>query len=300
MAETKTSATAVTAPDGRTILVHEAGDPTGRPLVVHHGSPSAGLCSERGHVQAVEHGIRLIGFDRAGYGGSDRNHGRSVADVAADVAAIIEALGVTRFVTWGSSGGGPHALACAALLPDRCAASICVSSLAPIDAEGLDWMAGMGTENVAEFEAALAGEEALVAYLADAPTQLASASAEEIAPSMRTVLCPADAEVLTDELAEDWVRVLQHGLMAGPGGWIDDDLAFLRDWGFDARAPRLGDVPVEVWHGGQDLMVPPAHGQWLAANVPGATLSFFEDEGHVSLLEHQMPLIYDAIARYTF
>jgi pimeloyl-ACP methyl ester carboxylesterase len=244
--------------------------------------------------------MRLIGFDRAGYGGSDRRPGRRIADVAGDVAAILDALGVERFATWGSSGGGPHALACAYLLADRCSGAISVSGVAPIDAVGLDWLAGMGTENIAEFRAAMAGEAALVAYLDDGPAALARARAQEIVPSMRTVLSPVDAAVLTDELAEEWVRSLHHGLAAGPGGWIDDDLAHIADWGFDVCAPRPGDVPVEIWQGRQDLMVPPAHGDWLVANVPGATPAFFDDEGHVSLFERQMPLLYDAIARYTF
>ncbi|HEY6763017.1 MAG TPA: alpha/beta fold hydrolase [Baekduia sp.] len=300
MAETQTTGTAVTAPDGRTILVHEAGDPAGRPLVVHHGSPSGGLFTEKDHENAAERGMRLIGFDRAGYGGSDRNPGRTVGDVAIDVTAIADALGVERFATWGSSGGGPHALACAALLGDRCAAAMCVSSLAPVDAEGLDWLAGMGADNVAEFRAATRGEAALVAHLGDGPSQLADVSAEELVPAIKSVLSGVDASVFTDALAVNWVRVLHHGLAPGAGGWIDDDLAFLGDWGFDLRAPRPDDVPVEIWHGRHDLMVPPAHGEWLAAHIPGASFTFFEEEGHVSLFERQMSLIYDAIARYTF
>jgi pimeloyl-ACP methyl ester carboxylesterase len=300
MAETQTLRKPVVTPDGRTLLVHEAGDPTGWPLVVHHGTPGAGICGERAHACAAERGLRLIGFDRAGYGGSDRHPGRRIADVAADVSTILDALGAERFATWGSSGGGPHALACASLLPDRCSGAIAISGVAPMDAEGLNWLAGMGSENIAEFRAAMAGEAALVAYLDDGPAELAQARAQDIVPSMRTVLSPIDAAVLTDELAEDWVRILRHGLGAGPGGWIDDDLAHIVDWGFDVRAPRRGDVPVEIWQGRHDLMVPPAHGEWLGANIPGATFTCFDEEGHVSLFERQMPLLYDAIARYTF
>ncbi|WCB95619.1 hypothetical protein DSM104299_04368 [Baekduia alba] len=300
MAGIQTSPIAVATPDGRTLLVHEAGDPAGRAVVVHHGSPSGGLVSDVSHARAAERGLRLIAFDRAGYGGSDRHRGRVVADVADDVVTILDALGVERFATWGSSGGGPHALACAARLGDRCVAAMGISCVAPFDAEGLDWLAGMGSENIAEFRAAIEGEEPLVAYLGDGPDALAHARVADVVPAMRTVLSPVDASVLTDALAEDWVRVLHHSLAAGAGGWIDDDLAFVSGWGFDVRAPRRGDVPVEIWHGRHDLMVPPAHGEWLAAHVPGARLTFFEEEGHVSLFERHMPRIYDAIARYTF
>src|SRR4051812_8415873 len=118
---------AVTTPDGRTLAVHLAGDPGGRAVVVHHGTPGAGPLYVRHAEAAAARGLRLIGYDRPGYGGSDRHHGRAVADAAADVAAILDALGVQRFATLGASGGGPHALACATLLADRCAVAITVA-----------------------------------------------------------------------------------------------------------------------------------------------------------------------------
>jgi pimeloyl-ACP methyl ester carboxylesterase len=300
MAETQTSPESILTPDGRTLCVREGGAPDGFPVVIHHGSPAAGLLSERESAVAAERGLRLIGFDRPGYGGSDRKRGRTVADVALDVGVILDALGVERCVTWGASGGGPHALACAALLGERCRAAFSISGVAPWEAPGLDWKAGMGADNVAEFVEAAKGEEALVAYLADAPYQLATVTAGELVASIRSVVSDVDAEVMDEQIALLWVEVMGYGLAQGPGGWIDDDLAMTRPWGFDVTAPRRGDVPVEVWHGSHDLMVPPDHSRWLADNVPGAVFRFFEDEGHVSLLERHMPVFYDAIARYTF
>lgn len=301
MAETtQTSPPPIVTPDGRTLVVREAGAPGGFPLVVHHGSPSGAMFDERESAAAAQRGLRLIGFDRPGYGGSDRNRGRTVADVAADVGVILDALGLERFVTWGGSGGGPHALACAARLGDRCVAAFSISGPAPFDAAGLDWTAGMGEDNVAEFIQAARGEDALVAYLADAPYQLATVSADELVPSIRSVLSDVDAAAMTEAIALRWVAVLQYGLKPGPGGWIDDDLALTGSWGFDVTAPRVSPGAVEIWHGGQDLMVPAAHARWLAEHVPGARLTFFEAEGHVSLAERQMGAIYDAIARYTF
>lgn len=297
MPETTTTPTDLLTPDGRKLQVHEGGDPSGRPVVVHHGSPSAGVHYSEDAALAGERGLRLIGFDRAGYGGSDRRRGRRVADVATDVALIADALELERFATWGSSGGGPHALACAALLPDRCAVAISVSGVAPFGAPGLPWLDGMGAGNVAEFVAAMQGEAALVAHLGDGPEQLCDAEPEDLVPTWKSVLSPVDAETLTDEIAAHAILVMRHGLACGAGGWIDDDLAFLCDWGFAMSDIR---VPTEIWHGAHDLMVPPAHGKWLAANVPGCDFHFYEDEGHMSLLAHHMPHIFDAIARYTF
>jgi pimeloyl-ACP methyl ester carboxylesterase len=300
MAETQTSPSSITTPDGRTLVVHQGGAPDGFPIVVHHGSPAAGLVLERESAVAAERGLRVIGFDRPGYGGSDRKRGRTIGDVALDVEAILDALGLDRCITWGGSGGGPHALACAAVLGERCAAAFSISGVAPWGAPGLDWEAGMGADNVAEFVEAAKGEEALVAYLADAPYQFATVTPGDLVASIRSVVSDVDAEVMTEVIAEQWVAVMQYGLTQGPSGWIDDDLAMTSPWGFDVTAPRQGGVPVEIWHGGHDLMVPAAHSRWLADHVPGAVFRFFEDEGHVSLLERHMTVFYDAVARYTF
>src|SRR3954452_14939901 len=147
----------VTGPGGRTLHVHEAGDPGGRAVVVHHGTPTDGALFDPWVADAEQRGIRLIGYDRPGYGGSAAHVGRGVGDAAADVAAIAEALGIERFATWGISGGGPHALACAALLGDRVAGAASLAGVAPFDADGLNWFAGMGEGNLVEFGAALEG-----------------------------------------------------------------------------------------------------------------------------------------------
>jgi pimeloyl-ACP methyl ester carboxylesterase len=290
-------ATQVTAPDGRALEVHLAGDPGGRAVVVHHGTPGSGSLYARHAEHAAACGLRLIGYDRPGYGGSDRHHGRAVADAAGDVAAILDALGVERFATWGASGGGPHALACAALLADRCAVAVTIAGVAPRDAPGLDWPAGMGEDNVAEFAAAEAGEEALAAFLRPALPGLREIRTADLVGAMRSLLSEVDAAALTDALGDHVAGQFRHGLEPGAAGWIDDDLAFTRDWGF-----ALDDVaaPVVVWQGEHDLMVPAAHGRWLGEHVPGAELRLSDADGHISLLETRMPAILAAISRYTF
>src|SRR4051812_11148159 len=240
----------VTTPDGRTLAVCLAGDPDGRAVVVHHGTPGAGTLYVRHAEAAAARGLRLIGYDRPGYGGSDRHHGRAVADAAADVSAILDALGIERFATWGASGGGPHALACAALPADRCAVAVTVAGVAPFGAGGLDWSAGMGEDNVAEFRAAVAGEAVLDEFLAGHLPALREIRGEDLVGAMRSLLSDVDAQALTDALGDHFAAQFRHGLAPGAAGWIDDDLAFVDDWGFPLEAIS---APVHVWQGAHDL-----------------------------------------------
>ncbi len=272
----------VTLPDGRALRAYLTGDPAGLPVIVHHGTPCSGLLAPAWAADAAARGIRLIGFDRAGYGGSSRQPGRGVAEVAADTAALADTLGVHRFRTWGVSGGGPHALACAALLPDRVIAVASVAGIAPREADGLDWLAGMGQDNLDEFGAAHRGEVALRAYLASVRQALLSATPASLADAMDSLLPEVDRAALAhgmDQFVHAWMAT---GIRENADGWVDDDLAFVRDWGFD-----LGqvNVPTLVLQGEADLMVPKAHSSWLAAHVPGAQLRLEPGHGHLSLLD---------------
>jgi pimeloyl-ACP methyl ester carboxylesterase len=269
----------VAAGDGRTLRVRELGAPDGLPVIVHHGTPGSGVHSPAEDRAAAAAGLRLIGFDRAGYGGSTPAPGRDVAAVAADVAAIADALGVARFATFGYSGGGPHVLATAALLPDRVTRAAAWSSVAPYDADGLDFLAGMADANVEEFSLALRGRAALEPVLAAEAASLAGADEEGVVAGLTPFCSPTDAAALR-EIAAWLASQMTAGLAPGAAGWVDDDLAFTLPWGFDLAAIR---VPVALWQGGEDRFVPLAHGRWLAAHVPGADASLLPDEGHLSL-----------------
>jgi len=272
----------VEGPGGRTLRVLEDGAPGGVPLIAHHGTPGSRLLYRRWVEDATERGIRLIAYDRPGYGGSDRDAGRSVADVAADVAAIADVLGLDRILTQGRSGGGPHALACAALLGDRVAAAATLASVAPYDADDLDFLAGMGEDNVEELGAAAAGAEALTPWLEAVAPRLLEADPGELAQGLKSLLSPPDVAVINDGLAAELIAVTGEGIRAARDGWLDDDLAFVKPWGFDVGSIA---VPVQLWQGRQDLMVPAAHGEWLAEHVSGADVRFSGDDGHLSL-EH--------------
>jgi pimeloyl-ACP methyl ester carboxylesterase len=274
----------VTTPDGRTLAVLEAGAPDRPVLVTHHGTPAAGRFYRPELDSAEALGLRLIAFDRPGFGGSTPNPGRSIADVVADVVAIVDALGVDRFATYGWSGGGPHALACAALLPGRCLAAATIAGVAPYDADGLDWTAGMGEGNVVEFGTAREGRDPLTDFCRADAAAILDTTPEQLADALRPHLSDVDREALTGELADFLWGELTDGLRPGVEGWVDDDLAFTGPWGFDLRAIT---VPLLVWQGAHDLMVPPAHGRWLHEHLQ-AEGGILPDEGHLTLFGHRI------------
>jgi pimeloyl-ACP methyl ester carboxylesterase len=226
------------------------------------------------------HGWRLVTVSRPGSARSTRLPGRTVADVVPDAVAVLDALGVGRFVVAGASGGGPHALACAALLPDRVDAAQAICSAAPYDADGLDFLAGMGDDNVIEFGLALEGEAALRPWLDEHMPALRTASAEQIVEELASILPEVDRACLRGDLGEQFARAMHSAASGTSDGWLDDDLAFTRAWGFDLAAI---EVPVSLWQGTEDLMVPFSHGQWLAAHIPGVRSHLEEGEGHLSL-----------------
>lgn len=275
----------LSSPDGRALDVEVAG-PDDAPLVLlHHGTPQ-GRELPAAYLAAAQHlGLRLAGWARPGYAGSTRLPGRAVADVAGDARAVADALGAERFATLGGSGGGPHALALGALLPERCAAVATIASVAPWQLPGLDFLAGMGEGNVVEFGAAVEGEQALRPLLAQWREGMIGAGAEGLVAEMATVLSPPDRDVLSGELGEELFRGTAAALRPGVDGWLDDDLAFTRPWGFEPADVR---VPVHLWQGGQDLMVPPAHGAWLAERLPRVTPHLLPAEGHLTLQVHRV------------
>jgi pimeloyl-ACP methyl ester carboxylesterase len=271
----------IATPDGRSLAVTEFGPADGAAIVAHHGTPG---CKRffRTELEAAEaRGLRMIAYDRPGYGGSTPLRGRAVADAAADVATILDALGAERFATYGGSGGGPHALACGALLADRCAGVATLAGVGPTDAPDLDWLEGMGEGNHAEIAAAREGRDQLVAYCVADAEGISSASPDEVVEAMRPHLSAVDAAALTGELAEHFLASVGEALAPGVEGWVDDDYAFLAPWGFDVA--DLG-VPVRIWQGEEDLMVPPAHGHWLLAHVAGADGAVLANEGHLTLI----------------
>ena len=273
----------IPADDGRVIEALVAGPDDALPLVFHTGTPSGLVWNAPLAEAAAARGLRTVLYARPGYSGSTPQPGRLVADAAADVDKILERIGADEFVTAGWSGGGPHALACAALLPVRCLAAATIAGAAPYDSPGLDWMAGMAEENHEEFGAALAGEADLITFLDGAAGPLREISAAQVADGLGGLLSDTDKAALTAEFADHLAASLRAAVSPGIDGWRDDDLAFTRDWGLSLDA--LGHAtPVAIWQGDQDRMVPQTHGAWLAANIPLARARFRPGEGHLSLI----------------
>ena len=269
----------LTLPDDRLLETWISGPEDATPLVFHHGTPGSAK-PPRALERAVHaHGLRYVALSRPGYATSTRLPGRSVVDVVADTAAVLASIGAERSYVAGWSGGGPHALACGARLP-QAIATLVIAGVAPAGLTDLDFLTGMGQDNIDEFGAAFVGETDLRAYLDTQRPELLHATAGQVIESMATLLPPVDRTALTDEFGTDMATSFGDALQVSVDGWLDDDLAFVADWGF-----ALDEIasPVHLWQGDQDLMVPFAHGRWLAAHVPGVTPHLLPGEGHLSL-----------------
>jgi pimeloyl-ACP methyl ester carboxylesterase len=283
---------AVATADGRSLEVVAAGPQDGRIVLLHVGTPMGAVLADAWVEAGAARDLRHVTYARPGYGESTRRPGRSVADCAGDAAAILDALGAERCVTAGLSGGGPHALACAALLADRVDAAATVAGVAPYDADGLDFLAGMGAENVEEFGAAVAGEAPLRAFLDEAAASMGAAGPDDIAAALGDLIDDVDRAALSGDVAAFFAETAHRALATGVDGWLDDDLAFVAPWGFDLGAIA---TPVSVWQGSHDRMVNEAHGAWLAEHVPGARHRHEPDEGHISLAFSAYDRVLDAL-----
>lgn len=277
--------------DGRTLEVRVSGPNNGMPLVFHHGTPGAAATLHALSDAAEQRGLLLITASRPGYGGSTRHPGRTVVDVVADTDEVLDALDIESCLVAGWSGGGPHALACAARL-DRALASLVIAGVAPFDASDLDFLAGMGQDNIDEFGAAIESEAQLRAFLDAQRPELLAADAAGVIESMRGILPPIDQNALTAQFGDDLAAMFHEALRVSVDGWLDDDLAFVAPWGFGLDEIRS---PVSIWQGSVDLMVPFAHGQWLARHIPGVTANLREGEGHVSVMLGAMGEMLDGL-----
>jgi pimeloyl-ACP methyl ester carboxylesterase len=274
-----------TTSDGRTLAYCEWGDPTGFPIFSLHGTPGSRLSRHHDEDVYRHAGVRVITYDRPGYGASTRHPGRCVADAASDVAAIADVLELARFAVTGGSGGAPHSLACGALMPDRVSRCASVVGPAPFGDGGLaaeQWFDGMVDGNVREFGWALEGEAVLRPELErEAPEIIASLEGASDHPlGADYALSAADMEVIGKPAFRTVMAAsVREGIGRSVDGPVDDDLAFASPWGVDVAAIT---IPVAVWYGPHDTLVPTGHGEWLARTIRGAEVVVL-DGGHFAV-----------------
>jgi pimeloyl-ACP methyl ester carboxylesterase len=279
------------SPDGRTLAFVQRGAPDGVPVIVCHGTPGSRLTRHHDAGLYERHGVKMVAYDRPGYGRSDPKPGRSVADAPGDIEAIADELGFERFVVVGGSGGAPHALACGALLGDRVLRVGALVTPAPYDTGELDFLAGQADLNVKEFGAALEGPEAIEAFLqpyaeelANEPDKVVGQIAAELPEVDQAILARPEYRAI---MVESFVEAIRQGVR----GWADDDLAFTKPWGFE-----LEDVTADVrlWQGELDVLAPRAHGEYVASRLPNARFELLEGGGH--LLDEEWGVVLEWLA----
>jgi pimeloyl-ACP methyl ester carboxylesterase len=274
----------VTTADKRVLCFAETGAPDGVPVLLLHGTPGSRLVYDAWAETATTQGIRLINYDRPGYGGSTPLPGRALADTAQDVAAIAEAMGLKKLSVVGYWSGAQHALACAALLPDLVTAAVTMDSIAPYPAEGLDWFKDMWTDQYWEYTNALKGRDELKKYLESQKSAILNWDGSLLRAAYRSIQSP-DADVLDDDIANFITNNFRESIKLDWAGWLDDDVAYLKPWGFDVSAIS---VPVLLMHAEKDIYNPLAHAKWLAGKVPYAELQTFPDEAFWGLPIHHL------------
>lgn len=280
-------------PDGRNLAWTDSGDPEGQAVLLLHGSPGCRLGRQTELEQLAADNIRQITYDRPGYGLSDPQPGRTVADAVADIRAILDAAGVERTGVIGGSGGGPHALAMATMLPERCTLVQCVVGVAPFSLLGEDFFSGMDPANKKRFAMAKGNRGEVVQAFTDEVARLAALRTDDPASVMGDMDLPeSDREILRQN-AEKTLVVLAEAFRQGVAGFADDFTAMAKDWGFD---PRDASAPVVISYGEHDVNVPAGHGRWLAANVPHVEVRVSSDAGHLMSASAGLALVRETAA----
>ena len=272
--------------DGRELEILDNGINSERAIIFHHGTPGHASAWSPWLEEAALSGVRAISYSRAGYGISDRNEGRTVASNNSDIRELLDSFGIRDFISIGWSGGGPHALATTTLHGSK--GAITLAGVGAYGVDDLDFLAGMGPENEEEFGEALKGEAAISAWMDANAGAFKNVTGDQVRESFGGLISDADKAVINGEFAEEMATTMRKGLAVSFDGWIDDDIAFIQPWGFDISAIKL---PVLIWQGDQDLMVPHAHSYWLEKHIPTAKLTFIPGHGHISIGEKYKPEI---------
>jgi pimeloyl-ACP methyl ester carboxylesterase len=270
----------------RVLRIRDAGDIDGQPIIYFHGTPGSRLDLTFGDATVSQQGVRIISFDRPGYGASTESS-FSLSSVAHDALSIADSLGLATFATLGLSGGGPFALAAAAVGGARVTGVGVASGAGPFELVpgALEQLSEIDKEAYshlpADPQAAALGFASGFEELAQ---MLRSGDDEAVIAEFAPALSACDRVLLRDKaVGPNVIGSMREGLSNSVlgGGW--DNVAWIGHWDFELSQVHC---PVLLWYGEDDLMAPPAHGQWLKANLPNATLTTRPSEGHFGLVDH--------------
>ena len=276
--------------DGRELEILDNGINSESAIIFHHGTPDHASTWSDWLEAAAQAGVRALSYSRAGYGTSDRNPGRKVISINTDIAQLLDAKNITKFVSIGQSGGGPHSLA--TTCEPRNVGAISLAGVGAFGVDDLDFLEGMGQENHEEFGASIKGEATIEKWMDENAGAFKSVTGGQIIEAFGGLLGDADKAALTEGAAEQMAASTRSALAVSFDGWIDDDLAFVEPWGFDLAAITK---PVYLWQGDDDFMVPHAHAYWLEKHIPTAQLTFVPGEGHISLgIKHRAAILKQA------
>ena len=265
--------------DGRFLEYFDNGISSTSAIVFHHGTPAHASLWATWLDLAATQGVRAISYSRAGYGISDRNEGRTVLSNSADVRELLDSFGIREFVSIGWSGGGPHAIATTTLSGSK--GAITLASVGEYGADDLDFLAGMGPENEEEFGEANKGEAAISAWMESNALVYKDVTDRDIREALGGLIGEVDKKALAGSIADEYATSIRKGVAVSFDGWIDDDIAFVKPWGFNLSEIS---VPVLIWQGDDDFMVPHAHSYWLEKHIPTGRLHFVPGHGHISLI----------------
>ena len=274
--------------DGRFLEYFDNGISSTSAIVIHHGTPGHAYAWAQWLELLAARGVRALSYSRAGYGISDRHEGRTVVANNGDIRELLDSLGIQSFISIGWSGGGPHALATTMMSGNK--GAITLAGVGAYGVDDLDFLAGMGPENEEEFGEALKGEAQISAWMDKNGEAFKSVTGDQVRESFGGLISDADKEVINGNFADEMATTMRKGLAVSFDGWIDDDIAFIQPWGFNLSEIA---VPVLIWQGDQDLMVPHAHSYWLEKHIPTAKLNFVPGHGHVSLVVKYVDQILD-------
>jgi pimeloyl-ACP methyl ester carboxylesterase len=277
----------INLPDGRRLSFDEFGDRQGKPVFYFHGFPGSRLEAKLADPISRESGVRFIGIDRPGYGYSSFKPGRNFISWPDDVAELAEALRIDRFSILGVSGGGPYAAACAFKMPDRLDAVGIICGMGPVDVpdliKGMPWPYRQGlrlADRLPEMVTTLYSFSAL--FFRFYPERMLSILSGMVAG-------PDKIALKNKELIQVLSASFQEAFRSSLRWPATDVVLYSRPWGFPLQDI---DIPVHLWHGEKDRIVPPEMGRYMAQSIPNCRATFFPDEGHFSIILNRIEEIW--------